>query len=43
MPRFKAGKKQKSGTNDAALAAKKAATDAAVARGEQNWAPVGRS
>ena len=42
MPRFKARKKQKSGMNDAALAAKKAATDAAVARGEQNWAPVGR-
>ena len=42
MPRFRPGKKQKSGTNNAAFAAAKAATDAAVARGEQNWAPVGR-
>ena len=30
MPRFKAGKKQKPGTNDDALAAKKAASDAAL-------------
>ena len=42
MPRFKAGKKQKSGTNDAALAAKKAASDAAVASTGVNPAPMGR-
>ena len=42
MPRFKAGKKQKSGTNDAALAAKKAASDAAFASTGVNPAPMGR-
>ena len=42
MPRWKAGKKQKSGTNNATKAAAKAASDAAVARGEPNPNPVGR-
>ena len=36
------GRKYKSSSKDVNLRAKKAATDAAVARGEQNWAPVGR-
>ena len=42
MPRWRAGKRRKSGTNDAALAAAKAASDAAVANGDPNPAPVGR-
>ena len=42
MPRFRPGKKQKSGTNNAAFAAAKAATDAAVACTGVNPAPMGR-
>ena len=42
MPRWKAGKRLKSGTNDADLAAAKAASDAAVATTGLNPSPVGR-
>ena len=42
MPRWKAGKRLKSGTNDADLAAAKAISDADVASGGPNPSPVGR-
>ena len=42
MPRWKAGKRLKSGTNDAALAAAKAASDVAVASTGLNPSPMGR-
>ena len=42
MPQWKAGKRQKSGTNDAALAAAKEASDAAVASTGLNPSPMGR-
>ena len=42
MPRFRPGKKQKSGTNNAAQAFAKAASAAAVANGQPNPTPVGR-
>ena len=42
MPRWKAGKKQKSGTTNPAFAFAKAASAAAVANGQPNPTPVGR-
>ena len=42
MPRHSGKRHKPKGTTNPAFAAAKAATDAAVARGEQNWAPVGR-
>jgi hypothetical protein len=42
MPRQRAGKRQKSGTNNAAFAAAKVISDADVASGGTNPSPVGR-